>query len=585
MTQFSEIPLPVELEGKSVEIGFRYSSDINASQGRWVLDNIVVKSGKDLKPFTMFEENFNMDMGGFEVEGYNGSNADNPIWYRTSSYVKADAYNKIKEPLENYLVSPEFKLAKTNNTIELVYSFIDYSGGKMSDQVGISIREKGGVWVPVSIESLEPSGKFIERKGLVIPDEFGEKTVQLGFKYTAKTSDTAPIFSINHVLVIGYGGEAPKQDPGIYFPYDELEATLGKDFISPALMNPNAVEVVYSSDKPEVAVVDADTGDVTLVGEGTATITATSIETEVYSSSSVSYLLIVKEPLCKGPVIFSESFASDMGAFSIEGNNGENNNIWSFMADGMNADAFGKIGNEQIVAYLVSPEITLATENTLMYYYKADYFKYAAMAEEMAFVVREVGGEWEKLEIPNLTLSSQFVESGLIKIPATYDNKKVQVAFRYSASSGGDSGSWTVNNLEIHSAGISEKADPQISFDVTEINYNMGEEFNAPVLNNPNNVTVSYTSSDAAIAEVDSVTGIVTFHNEGVVTITATSTETDEYKSGNASYTVTVTVPTGIEGITADDLKNGNVYDIQGRRVYKIGKGIYILKGKKIVIR
>ena len=43
---------------------------------------------------------------------------------------------------------------------------------------------------------------------------------------------------------------------------------------------------------------------------------------------------------------------------------------------------------------------------------------------------------------------------------------------------------------------------------------------------------------------------------------------------------------TGISGIkTADDSANGIYYDLQGRRVEKPTKGIYIVNGKKVVLK
>jgi hypothetical protein len=48
---------------------------------------------------------------------------------------------------------------------------------------------------------------------------------------------------------------------------------------------------------------------------------------------------------------------------------------------------------------------------------------------------------------------------------------------------------------------------------------------------------------------------------------------------------VTVTPATGIHAVV-EDSKNANViYDLQGRRIYKPAKGIYVINGKKILIK
>ncbi len=67
----------------------------------------------------------------------------------------------------------------------------------------------------------------------------------------------------------------------------------------------------------------------------------------------------------------------------------------------------------------------------------------------------------------------------------------------------------------------------------------LGEEFTAPELTNPNNLDVTYSSSDEAVATV-AVDGAVTIKGVGETTITATSAKTDKYYEGKASYTLVV---------------------------------------------
>lgn len=82
-----------------------------------------------------------------------------------------------------------------------------------------------------------------------------------------------------------------------------------------------------------------------------------------------------------------------------------------------------------------------------------------------------------------------------------------------------------------------------LTYETSEYTVNLGETFNAPSLTNPNNLTVSYASSDQSVATVDAGTGAVTLHAAGTTTITATSTETEEYLAGSATYTLTVVDP------------------------------------------
>lgn len=61
-----------------------------------------------------------------------------------------------------------------------------------------------------------------------------------------------------------------------------------------------------------------------------------------------------------------------------------------------------------------------------------------------------------------------------------------------------------------------------------------------PVLQNPNNVAVTYTSSDESVVTVDAATGVVTRVGVGTATITATAAETAIDEASTASYSVTV---------------------------------------------
>lgn len=67
----------------------------------------------------------------------------------------------------------------------------------------------------------------------------------------------------------------------------------------------------------------------------------------------------------------------------------------------------------------------------------------------------------------------------------------------------------------------------------------VGEVLNAPTLTNPNNLAVTYSSSDTSIATVDA-DGNVTGVAAGTATITATFEGNNQYMAGSASYTINV---------------------------------------------
>ncbi|MBQ9363115.1 MAG: Ig-like domain-containing protein [Bacteroidaceae bacterium] len=93
------------------------------------------------------------------------------------------------------------------------------------------------------------------------------------------------------------------------------------------------------------------------------------------------------------------------------------------------------------------------------------------------------------------------------------------------------------------------------------VNVNVNGSIAAPALTgNTGNATVTYASSNTAIATVNAETGVVTGVAEGTATITATVAETYDYKSGTATFTVNVTDPDKV------------TYDFSGTNAY--GSGI-----------
>ena len=93
------------------------------------------------------------------------------------------------------------------------------------------------------------------------------------------------------------------------------------------------------------------------------------------------------------------------------------------------------------------------------------------------------------------------------------------------------------------------------------------------------NKTVVWSTSNAEVATVDE-NGVVTAVAEGTATITATASGKE------ATCVVTVQAgedPTGIEQVEAQG--STVVYNLMGRRVEKAEKGIYIVNGKKVIVK
>ncbi|MBQ6434029.1 MAG: Ig-like domain-containing protein [Bacteroidaceae bacterium] len=77
-----------------------------------------------------------------------------------------------------------------------------------------------------------------------------------------------------------------------------------------------------------------------------------------------------------------------------------------------------------------------------------------------------------------------------------------------------------------------------ISFAVSAYTAELMGEFTSPVLTNPNNLTVVWSSSDEEVATVNN--GVVTILAEGETVINAAFEGNDDYKPANANYALTV---------------------------------------------
>lgn len=97
------------------------------------------------------------------------------------------------------------------------------------------------------------------------------------------------------------------------------------------------------------------------------------------------------------------------------------------------------------------------------------------------------------------------------------------------------------------------RAEAGLSFSPATATLTLDEDFSKPTFSNPNDLSVSFSTNNAEVADVNASTGVITFKNKaGVAVITATSAQTDEYKAGSATFTLTVNKKTAT--ITASDI-------------------------------
>lgn len=136
-------------------------------------------------------------------------------------------------------------------------------------------------------------------KGLNSADFSSVNDLQQGDVVTVcgnvKMYNSTPEFNYNNYLVAF--NRPQKSDVTMSFSPSSVELTYGEAFVKPTLTtDPTGLTVTYESSNTNVATVDAS-GDVTIVGAGTATITATFAGNNSYNEGSASYTLTVNAAL------------------------------------------------------------------------------------------------------------------------------------------------------------------------------------------------------------------------------------------------------------------------------------------------
>ena len=238
-----------------------------------------------------------------------------------------------------------------------------------------------------------------------------------------------------------------KQDPGISFDKESLEYVIGQEepFVEPTLINPNNVPVYYVSDNNSAATVDFSTGKVTFITQGVVNISAISNETDLFNPAQASYQITVTDE----SIIFAASFIEDDCGFT-QGGDLEGVNLWIHEPDGyMKADAYGVV-DKMSSFYLISPEFTLSsTGNSVSFGECGSYFG-NRWNDEAQLVIRTVGGDWKVLDREYPSGDQNTVKTtGDIDIPAEFNGKNVQLAFKYSSDGKNKSGVWHVRNLHV----------------------------------------------------------------------------------------------------------------------------------------
>ena len=322
-----------------------------------------------------------------------------------------------------------------------------------------------------------------------------------------------------------------KQDRSLSFNTEKVTCTLGNIPEKPVLAG-NYSTVAYSSSDETVATVDAD-GNVTPVATGTVTITATADEDDLYLEGSASYSLTVIEN--------SSSTYTKVSSITVGGTYliVDTSDVRLFTGD--TDGSFKNVYPESTVIIddkgtLVGYEFTVENSGD-NYYLRYNDGKY--------LVCNYNNGKTGLLYVDSQSevtypYALKYGENGAFFFSTTQMNSASQTdqVLYYKAADNvfkiGGSG----RSIGVHLYMKGGKQNRGLSFDPQSVTCTLGDIPEKPALSGAYS-SVTYSSSDETVATVDA-DGKVTPLAAGIVTITASAEEDDQYNAASATYTLRI---------------------------------------------
>ena len=321
-----------------------------------------------------------------------------------------------------------------------------------------------------------------------------------------------------------------KADAKVEFAQKELTAKIGKAFTTPKLtLDPANLVVTYSSSNEEVATVDAETGEVELVTPGEVTITATFAGDDNYNGASDAYVLTVLQRDIE-PIDEDVIYSMDEKDFFVYDDDG---NLVELKLD--NTVIFDILFTLDISGDPSESDGYDETEHCIV----LNHPMATNDVDRIIFNGVEPGTDDYAGEYTGLTFKVPAGKGYVIIDSQTDGDYKMMVKI-------GDLAPIAFNHTAREKDSIFYECDVPTWVYV----YNGGEVNNARMLNHRAKKTKGRVK---------------------IYSITRSSSSQ---------------APTGIEIINGDALESGRWYDLQGNRIGRpTKKGLYILRGQKVIVR
>ena len=335
-----------------------------------------------------------------------------------------------------------------------------------------------------------------------------------------------------------------REPAGLSYNENNFTATIGETNEFPVLNNPNGLTITYSSTNEAVAIVDATSGDISLLGVGQTTIKAVFEGNDAYEPGDASYLLVVKEQEIAGTdkfeLVTDASTLADGDVIILAYVDEEGKALALSTTQNSNNRAANETTLNEDGTITPGSSIQQITLEDGFYFNVGDGYLYAANSSSNWMRTEAEADDNAKAEI-------SIDENGDATI--IFQGTNTRNHMRFNSNNGNPVFSCYAESSSIKTLPrIYRKVgytptptlkDAGLAYEVEAYTATIDGENKFPVLANPNELAVTYTSSNESVATVDAE-GNITLVAAGETTITATSEETDAFKAGEASYVLTV---------------------------------------------
>ena len=297
-TSYSSMTLTVETDTKTFTISKNSKGKYEAGQLYKVKKGGISWTDKPTTIF--FYESFDKTIGtGGNDDAWSGSIASNNVIYDNKEWNVSNEGGASKclklgtGSKKGSATTPSLGINTSKAT--LWFKAAAWNASKEKTTIKLSIIGAGTI-APTSVNLVK--GQWSEYDCTITG---ADATTKIKFE-AFDASDNR--FFIDEVYV--YSGPQPvvKANQIISFSETSYSIFINDDFTEPTLSGAKT-SVTYVSDNEKVVTVESTTGAITIVGAGTAKITATAKETEEYRSATASYTITVKDNSSSSPLILS----------------------------------------------------------------------------------------------------------------------------------------------------------------------------------------------------------------------------------------------------------------------------------------